>query len=259
MSAAQDSRSVAGDWLEALMQPIFSTSSDTGTPRWGRKAIPLGLALLLAAGPALGQDFTPEDVYRALQSGRVEQAQQMIDRVLAAHPDSGMAYYVAAEVSARRGNFSIAREELARAEQLKPGLPFASPHSVSELRAQLARHSRSRPVTEAADDPEADQIYDAVSDGKLDEAQQLIDRVLAAHPESARAHYVAAEVAAERGKLDVARAELARAEQLKPGLPFTTPSSVAALRAQLAGTARSATALDAAAAQSASAPPAPPQ
>jgi hypothetical protein len=61
----------------------------------------------------------------------------------------------------------------------------------------------------------------------------MIDQVLVEHPRSARAHYVAAELAAREGKLGVARSELSQAEQLNPGLPFEKPQAVEALKAQL--------------------------
>jgi hypothetical protein len=38
------------------------------------------------------------------------------------------------------------RAELAKAEQLKPGLPFASPHAVSELKQQLSKTTATTAV-----------------------------------------------------------------------------------------------------------------
>ena len=57
--------------------------------------------------------------------------------MLADHPSSARAHYVQAELYAKEGKTSLARSELATAEQLKPGLPFANPRSVQELKAQL--------------------------------------------------------------------------------------------------------------------------
>jgi hypothetical protein len=64
----------------------------------------------------------------------------------------------------------------------------------------------------------------------------MIGQVLRDKPQSAKAHFVAAEVYARAGDLATARRELATAETLQPGLPFEPPASVAALRAQLSGT-----------------------
>src|ERR1700682_6073105 len=85
----------------------------------------------------------------------------------------------------------------------------------------------------ADSDPTMDQIYTAAAAGHLDQAQQMINQVLADHPTSAKAHYVQAELYAREGKTALARTELGTAEQLKPGLPFANPRSVQQLEAQL--------------------------
>ena len=85
----------------------------------------------------------------------------------------------------------------------------------------------------AANDPTSQQIYQAARAGDLTRAQAMVDQVLKDHPRSGKAHYVAAELAAREGHLAVARAELARAATLAPGLPFAQPRSVSALQAQL--------------------------
>jgi hypothetical protein len=64
----------------------------------------------------------------------------------------------------------------------------------------------------------------------------MIQQVLIGHPNSAKAHYVQAEIAARQGQLPRAREALATAEKLAPGLPFAKTESVQALRTQLAGT-----------------------
>ena len=52
-----------------------------------------------------------------------------------------------------------------------------------------------------AADPTVDQVYQAARAGHLDEAQQLMDQVLKDHPNSAKAHYVEAELSARAGNL----------------------------------------------------------
>jgi uncharacterized protein len=89
------------------------------------------------------------------------------------------------------------------------------------------------PLKAADPEPTVAQIYQASRVGHLDQAQQMMDRVLRAHPNSWKAHYVQAELYAKEGHPDLARSELARAEQLKPGLPDVTPRSVQRLRAKL--------------------------
>src|SRR5271166_5764570 len=81
-------------------------------------------------------------------------------------------------------------------------------------------------VTSAADaDPTVHQIYEAATTGHLDQAQQMMDQVLRHHPNSSKAHFVQAELYAREGKTGLARAELKRAEELKPGLPDERPQA----------------------------------
>lgn len=87
-------------------------------------------------------------------------------------------------------------------------------------------------------DPTVHQIYEAASSGHLDQAQQMMDQVLRDHPNSAKAHYVQAELYAREGKTSLARAELGRAELLEPGLPKENPRSVADLKFELGLTRR---------------------
>jgi len=90
------------------------------------------------ASPAFADaDPTVDQIYAEASSGHLDQAQKMISQVLADHPTSAHAHYVQAELYAREGKSALARSELAAAEQLKPGLPFASPRAVQELKAQL--------------------------------------------------------------------------------------------------------------------------
>lgn len=93
--------------------------------------------------PALADsDPTVDQIYTAAQTGHLDRAQQMVSQVLADHPDSSRAHYVQAELYAREGKIPQARSELSTAEQLKPGLPFASPRAVQELKAQLGLGAR---------------------------------------------------------------------------------------------------------------------
>jgi uncharacterized protein len=85
----------------------------------------------------------------------------------------------------------------------------------------------------ADNDPTVQQIYDEAHAGHLEHAQQMIDRVLTDHPQSARAHYVAAELAAREGHSDVARNQLSRARELSPGLTFERPQAVQALEREI--------------------------
>jgi hypothetical protein len=94
--------------------------------------------MLLALGaPALSAEATLNQVYEAVHAGRLNQAQGMMTEVLRDHPNSAKAHYVEAEILAKQGNYGAAQGELNRADQLAPGLPFASPTSVRELRGVI--------------------------------------------------------------------------------------------------------------------------
>jgi len=101
-------------------------------------ALLCGMAVVYGGTAVAATEATPRQVYEAARSGRLGDAEQMIGQVLKDHPQSGEAHYVAAEVYARAGNYSRARSELATADQLEPGLPFAKPSSVSSLRGELS-------------------------------------------------------------------------------------------------------------------------
>lgn len=98
-------------------------------------AVPLALAL---TGPALAADPTIAEVHSAAAAGHVDQALGMMQQVLKDHPNSAKAHYVEAELYARQHDYGDARTQLAEAERLAPGLPFANAHSKNELKQQLS-------------------------------------------------------------------------------------------------------------------------
>jgi uncharacterized protein len=102
------------------------------------------LTFTVAGAPAWAADPTVDQIYQAARSGHLADAQQMMDQVLRDHPESAKAHYVQAELSAREGDFSRARNELARAEQISPGLPKENPESVQELKSEIAQGRPSR-------------------------------------------------------------------------------------------------------------------
>jgi hypothetical protein len=107
---------------------------------------------LLAALPATvwGQaEPTLDQIYQAANAGQVPKAQEMIDQVLRSHPGSAKAHYVKAELAARQRDGSTAQQELATAERLAPGLPFAKPAAVQALRTQV-EHLSASTVTDAS-------------------------------------------------------------------------------------------------------------
>jgi len=86
----------------------------------------------------------------------------------------------------------------------------------------------------AEEEPTMHQVYLAAEAGKFNEAQAMMDKVLRDHPNSAKAHFVEAELLAKQGLFSKADAELSTAERLQPGLPFTKPEVVKDLKNRIA-------------------------
>jgi tetratricopeptide (TPR) repeat protein len=99
----------------------------------------------------------------------------------------------------------------------------------------LALLSAAAPAI-AEDEPTMHQVYLAAEAGKFDEAQSMMDKVLRAHPNSAKAHFVEAEILAKQGLLNRAADELSTAERLQPGLPFAKPEAVKSLKSRISST-----------------------
>ncbi len=85
----------------------------------------------------------------------------------------------------------------------------------------------------ASEDASMHEVYLAAEAGKFGEAQAMMDKVLRDHPNSAKAHYVEAELLAKQGQLSGASSELSTAEKLDPGLPFVKPQTLQNLKAQI--------------------------
>lgn len=114
----------------------------------GFLAMAAGAALQAAENPAEApnpNDPTVNQVYDAARAGHLDQAKSMMAIVLAHHPQSSRAHYVAAEIDADLKNYGDAREELSKAEQLDPGLPGVNPRSVADLRKEIGAPAPASP------------------------------------------------------------------------------------------------------------------
>jgi hypothetical protein len=85
----------------------------------------------------------------------------------------------------------------------------------------------------AAQDPTLHQVYQAAQAGRMDEAQSMMQQVLHDHPNSAKAHFVEAELLARQNRLASAKSEFDTAQRLAPGLPFAKPQAVQNLERRL--------------------------
>ena len=118
---------------------------------WRSLGSACALAMLLVWGAAAAQtEPTMDEVYGAAKSGQLDKAQTMIQQVLIGHPNSAKAHYVQAEIAARQNQLPRAREALANAERLAPGLPFAKADAVQALRTQLGGGASAAPAAATA-------------------------------------------------------------------------------------------------------------
>lgn len=107
--------------------------------------------------------------------------------------------------------------------------------ALAQPQAQVQTQTQSDAAASRAREPSIDDIYKAAESGKLSEADSMIAKVLAAHPGSAKAHFVHAELLAKEGKLGAAKTAYTKAEELAPGLPFAKPEAVAGLLKRIDG------------------------
>jgi len=84
-----------------------------------------------------------------------------------------------------------------------------------------------------AADATPDQVYQAAQAGNYRQAQEMMDQILRDHPNSAKAHFVQAELLAKQGKLPQAQAELNNALRLDPNQRFAKPGAVDELRTRI--------------------------
>lgn len=113
------------------------------------KNLVLGMLLLSAAligAPASAAEPSLHQVYQAAEAGKLNEAQGMMHEVLQAHPNSGKAHYVEAELLVKQGLLAKAEGELATAERLAPGLPFAQPQAVQNLKKILGKGQAALPA-----------------------------------------------------------------------------------------------------------------
>jgi clan AA aspartic protease (TIGR02281 family) len=102
-----------------------------------------------------------------------------------------------------------------------------------ELLAAIALSFVLFSTAQAAAEPTMNQVYEAAATGHLDQAQAMITQVLANHPNSAKAHWVQAEVYAKANKTNMARDEVLEAERLNPGLTKISAKAVRELKTEL--------------------------
>jgi hypothetical protein len=112
---------------------------EVSTMKTGFLRILIALAALLAL-PGVGHaqnNPSPRELQGLIAAGQDKQALAQLQNVLAAHPDSAVAWYLSAEAQDALGHEDAARSALAKAEKIAPGLPFANPADAQALQTHL--------------------------------------------------------------------------------------------------------------------------
>ncbi len=110
------------------------------------------VALMLAslfALPAAGFAQTapsPRQIQGMIDAGQDQAALGQLHNILQAHPQSGVAWYLTAEAQDALGHEGAARDALAKAEQIAPGLPFAKPANLQALQTHLNNPGAAAPA-----------------------------------------------------------------------------------------------------------------
>ena len=109
-------------------------------------------ATLAVASLAMAEP-TRQDVDQALKSGDVARAETLMKEVLAAHPESAKAHFRYSEILAYEGRTTEAKTELSKAEQIEPGLPFAKPEAVNNLKHKLSNNQHTQTSHQSGSSP----------------------------------------------------------------------------------------------------------
>jgi uncharacterized protein len=83
-------------------------------------------------------------------------------------------------------------------------------------------------------EPSIGQVYYTAKSGDFPKAKQMIGVVLRSHPQSAFAHYIAAEVYAMAGEFATAEVQLNASQAIDPNSKFVAPDVLQALQSKIA-------------------------
>ncbi len=120
------------------MPPAFIPPQISPTLRFMKRFSLPALALTATLGlGALAHAQTPRDIQAQIAAGQSAQAITELNSVLAAHPSSGVAWYLLAEAQDAQGNEAAAGTALAKAQSLNPAMSFANPQDVAALQAHI--------------------------------------------------------------------------------------------------------------------------
>ena len=200
---------------------------DQNTARWVTLR---GQALILQGSPGRARSLVdaykgdePEDgvhdwlrVWAAMEEGRVEEAEALVDTALRAHPQSAPLHAKAAQLSVWRGNWGAADRHIAEALAADPqtyearllqGESFIARGDLEGALASYRATTQMFPDFAVARANVAGLLLDLQ---RLDEAEAVIGQSLAQHPDFALLHFQMARAQALRGQWTMARETMQR-------------------------------------------------
>jgi protein O-GlcNAc transferase len=157
-----------------------------------------------------------------IQTGRLEEAEQILGAVLAADPRQADALHLSGHVADRRGHFDLALERLGRAIEVAPdnavyhnslGIAFGQRLRPEEAIAAFRHALAANPGYQPALANLATVLYSA---GQFDEAEECFRRLLDLGSRSVDLHTNLGNLLQAQGRLDEARDLYERALQLDP-------------------------------------------
>jgi tetratricopeptide (TPR) repeat protein len=120
------------------LDTIFLHKSKTkDVKRIFMKKLLVSLFIATLSALTFGAEPSLHEVYTVIEKGQLDKAETLMAEVIKNHPDSAKAHYVLAELRLKEHRIESAREELATAEKLSPGLAFAKPEAITHLKNSL--------------------------------------------------------------------------------------------------------------------------
>ncbi|MEO7251762.1 MAG: hypothetical protein ABIW30_04050, partial [Arenimonas sp.] len=172
---------------------------------------------------AAGDAYKLLDEYATITPAERQRSTHYLDRALELAPDMGEAHIARADMLAYAGNLSAAEPEFRSGMALAPGYASGNQWYGEFLAGQLGRFNDAMPYLEKA--VELDPLSPVIRDvhifflgqsGRVDEALQLSNSKIAAHPDIARQYDTRSSLHRQRGDLVAALRDLRTVDRLDP-------------------------------------------
>jgi uncharacterized protein YecT (DUF1311 family) len=203
------------------------------------KPLPLSVLFALKQDDLLLWDVGNLTTVRTFMTGLLEvaaddkKARDVKNQLLLATAQTGLGIPGAAAYADVNSMFSAERPWIIEVSTGNDPVEISVPADSDSVNDVLHACGANPPSMAKKEIPTLEQVFEAANSGDLPRAQEMMDLVLQEHPNSAKAHFVAARLLVKEGNAVSARGELSKAESIDSGLSFATPDSVKSLKASL--------------------------